>query len=96
MFILFLFAGIAFFGLAFVFMMNDSISKAAISMVLSILFFVASSFVGFFSGCDEGRVQGLVDSGKYEIVSNVDYSLKELSSFTKIKGYYLKEVDENE
>lgn len=40
-----------------------------------------------------GKVEGLVESGKYEIVTNEDYSLKELETFLKIDGVYLKEVE---
>lgn len=42
----------------------------------------------------ETRVKALVESGKYEIVTNEDYSLKELEQFMNVGGVYLKEVEE--
>lgn len=42
---------------------------------------------------DYGRIRGYVDSGKYEIVTNNDYSLKELKTFKKVGDVYLKEVE---
>lgn len=42
---------------------------------------------------DYGRVLGYVDSGKYEIVTNSNYSLKELKTFKKVGSTYLKEVE---
>lgn len=44
-------------------------------------------------GIDFGRIRGYVDSGKYEIVTNNDYSLKELKTFKKVGNVYLKEVE---
>lgn len=58
-------------------------------IVLNIAAVVSS--IGF--GEDVGKVEGLVESGKYEIVTNEDYSLKELETFLKINGVYLKEVE---
>lgn len=40
------------------------------------------------------KVETLVESGHYEIVTNEDYSLKELEQFMNVGGVYLKEVDE--
>lgn len=39
------------------------------------------------------KVDALVESGHYEIVTNEDYSLKELEQFMKVGGFYLKEID---
>ena len=62
-------------------------------LLIDICFFMITTISGSYWGYKEGEVQGLVSSGKYEIVSNEDYSLNELKSFIKINGYYLKEVD---
>lgn len=59
-------------------------------IVLNIVVVVSS--VNF--GENVGKVKGLVESGKYEIVTNEDYSLKELETFLNIKGVHLKKVDE--
>lgn len=95
MFILFLFIGTVFVGASLAFIQNESENKALVSMIIGVSFFVMSSVLGFFSGYDEGRVRGLTESGKYEIVTNEDYSLNELKTFIKINDFYLKEIDEN-
>ena len=65
-------------------------------LLVDILFFILTAISGAYCGYKEGEVQGLLCSGKYEIVDNDNYSLNELKSFIKINGYYLKEIDENE
>ena len=65
-------------------------------LLLDIAFFIITTISAAYYFYKEGEVQGLLCSGKYEIVSNEDYSLNELKSFIKINGVYLKEVDENE
>ena len=65
-------------------------------LLIDIFFFMVVAISGSYYFYKEGTVNGLVFSGKYEIVSNEDYSLNELKSFIKINGYYLKEIDENE
>ena len=62
-------------------------------LLIDIFFFIVATISGAYWGYKEGEVQGLLCSGKYEIVSNEDYSLNELKSFIKIDGYYLKEVE---
>ena len=62
-------------------------------LLVDICFFMITTISGAYWGYKEGEVQGLLCSGKYEIVSNEDYSLNELKSFIKIDGYYLKEIE---
>ena len=62
-------------------------------LLLDIAFFIITTISAAYYFYKEGEVHGLVDSGKYEIVSNEDYSLNELKSFIKISGYYLKEIE---
>ena len=62
-------------------------------LLIDIVFFMITTISGAYWGYKEGEVQGLVSSGKYEIVDNDNYSLNELKSFIKINGYYLKEID---
>ena len=62
-------------------------------LLIDIFFFMVTTISGSYYFYKEGEVQGLLCSGKYEIVSNESYSLNELKSFIKINGYYLKEVD---
>ena len=65
-------------------------------LLLDIVFFMVVAITGSYYFYKEGTVQGLLCSGKYEIVSNEDYSLNELKSFIKINDYYLKEIDDEQ
>ena len=65
-------------------------------LLIDIFFFIVVAVSGSYYFYKEGEVQGLLCSGKYEIVSNEDYSLNELKSFIKINDYYLKLIDDNE
>ena len=71
---------------------EDEVLKVAI-FVFGIALNMAAMIFGIKFGENEGKVDGLVESGKYEIVTNEDYSLKELETFLKINGVYLKEVE---
>ena len=62
-------------------------------LLVDIVFFMITTISGAYYFYKEGEVQGLLCSGKYEIVSSEDYSLNELKTFIKINGYYLKEVE---
>lgn len=65
-------------------------------LLIDIFFFMVTAISGSYYFYKEGEVQGLLCSGKYEIVDNDNYSLNELKSFIKINGYYLKEVDDEQ
>ena len=65
-------------------------------LLADICFFMITTISGSYYFYKEGEVQGLLCSGKYEIVSNEDYSLNELKSFIKIDDYYLKEIDDEQ
>ena len=65
-------------------------------LLADIFFFMITTISGAYYFYKEGEVQGLLCSGRYEIVSNEDYSLNELKSFIKINGYYLMEIDDDE
>lgn len=65
-------------------------------LLVDIAFFMITTISGSYWGYKEGQVQGLLCSGKYEIVSNENYSLNELKSFIKINDYYLKEIDDEQ
>lgn len=62
-------------------------------LLIDVFFFMVVAISGAYWGYKEGEIQGLLYSGKYEIVSNEEYSLNELKSFIKINGVYLKEVE---
>ena len=65
-------------------------------LLIDVFFFIVVAISGSYYSYKEGEVQGLLCSGKYDIVSNENYSLNELKSFIKINGYYLKEVDDEQ
>lgn len=65
-------------------------------LLIDIFFFMVVAVSGSYYFYKEGEVQGLLCSGKYEIVDNNNYSLNELKSFIKINGVYLKEVDDEQ
>ena len=65
-------------------------------LLIDIAFFMITTISGAYWGYKEGEVQGLLCSGRYEIVSNENYSLNELKSFIKINGVYLKEIDDEQ
>ena len=65
-------------------------------LLLDVFFFIVVAITGSYYGYKEGTVNGLLCSGRYEIVSNENYSLNELKSFIKINGYYLKEIDDEQ
>ena len=65
-------------------------------LLIDVFFFIVVAISGSYYSYKEGEVQGLLCSGKYEIVSNEDYSLNLLKSFIKITGYYLKLIHDNE
>ena len=95
MFIFLLFVSFLALGVIFYNALED---EATVLKVVIFIFGIALNIAAVVSsvsfGEDVGKVEGLVESGKYEIVTNEDYSLKELETFLKINGVYLKEVDE--
>ena len=64
-----------------------------LSVIGATILFVTISY-GVSSYENKIKVDALVESGKYEIVTNEDYSLKELEQFMKVGDVYLKEVEE--
>ena len=63
-------------------------------LLLDIAFFITTTISGAYYFYKEFEVQGLLCSGRYEIVSNENYSLNEQKKYKKINEYYLKEVDD--
>ena len=72
---------------------NDT-AIGVIVCILGVLILILS--IGFFSSYNitKAKVNALVESGKYEIVTHDDYSINELKQFKNVGGVYLKEVDE--
>ena len=73
---------------------NGFTDVALMGIVVGLVFNLVATFWGIEYGKNVGRVNGLVESGKYEIVTNDDYSMNELETFLKINGTYLKELGE--
>lgn len=73
--------------------MNDMLSGVMVC-ILGVLILILS--IGLFSSYNitKSKVDALVESGKYEIVTHDDYSMNELKQFKNVGGVYLKEVDE--
>ena len=73
---------------------NKSTDVALMGIIMGLVFNLVATLGGIEYGKQVGRVNGLVESGKYEIVTNNDYSINELEKFLKINGTYLKELEE--
>ena len=73
---------------------NGFTDVALMGIIMGLVFSLVAAFWGIEYGKSVGRVNGLVESGKYEIVTNDDYSMNELEKFLKINGVYLKELGE--
>ena len=73
---------------------NGFTDVALMGIVVGLVFNLVAMFWGIEYGKSVGRVNGLVESGKYEIVTNDDYSMNELEKFLKINGTYLKELED--
>lgn len=95
MFIFLLFVSFLALGSIFYNALEDEATVLkVVTFVFGIVLNIAAVIFSVSFGEDVGKVEGLVESGKYEIVTNDDYSLKELETFLKVNGVYLKEVDE--
>ena len=73
---------------------NGFTDEALIGIIMGLVFNLVATLWGIEYGKQVGRVNGLVESGKYEIVTNDDYSMNELEKFLKINDTYLKELEE--
>ena len=72
--------------------MNDTLIGVMVC-ILGVLILTLS--ISFFSSynINKAKVDALVESGKYEIVTHDDYSMNELKQFKNVGGVYLKEVE---
>ena len=73
---------------------RNGFDVALMGIIMGLVFNLVATFWGIEYGKQVGRVNGLVESGKYEIVTNDDYSMNELEKLLKINGTYLKELGE--
>lgn len=94
MFIFLLFVSFLVLGAVFYNALEDEVTVLKVVIfVFGVALNIAAVMSSINFGETVGKVEGLVESGKYEIVTNEDYSLKELETFLKIDGVYLKEVE---
>ncbi len=73
---------------------NSFTDIALMGIIVGLVFNLVATFWGIEYGKQVGRVNGLIESGKYEIVTHDAYSINELEKFLKINGTYLKELEE--
>ena len=72
---------------------NDT-AIGVIVCILGVLILILSICLFSSYNITKAKVNALVESGKYEIVTHDDYSLNELKQFKNVGGVYLKDVDE--
>lgn len=81
-------------GLCFgIYLLCNSSDFGGMTFAFSLIFFIVSLIYVPLVAFDAGKVDGLVESGKYEIVTHNDYSMKELQEFKKVGDHYLKNTD---
>ena len=93
-FILFLVLSLMLFGVGIYLYNSAEEHLGVLSSVLGLVVLTLSITLFTVYNNEKAKVTALVESGKYEIVTNDDYSLNELKQFKNIGSYYLKEVDE--
>lgn len=93
LFVLFLLLGISFISYGIYHAFYNDLIIGVITFILGAL--ILSLSIGLYSDYNvtKIKVNALVESGKYEIVTHDDYSLNELKQFKSIGGVYLKEVN---
>ena len=92
-FILFLVLGLTFFGLGVYLIVSDEACLGIISSVFGAIVIALGVTGVTIDTINKSKVESLLETGKYEIVTHDDYSYNELKSFTCIDGVYLKEVE---
>lgn len=68
---------------------TPSLTALVIGFIFNVVAIVCA--VGYGKGV--GEIKGLLESGKYEIATHDDYSMKELEEFKNINGVYLRCID---
>lgn len=93
LFVLFSLLGIGIICIgAYSYHMNDMLSGVMVC-ILGVLILILSICLFSSYNITKAKVNALVESGKYEIVTHDDYSMNELKQFMSVGGVYLKEVD---
>lgn len=72
---------------------SGTTTPSLMGLVIGFAFNVVAIVCAVGYGKDVGKVEGLLESGKYEVATHDDYSMKELEKFKKVNGVYLKCID---
>ena len=73
--------------------MNDTFIGVMVCILGVLILTLSISFFSIYN-ITKSKVDALVESGKYEIVTHDDYSLNELKQFKNVGGVYLKKVEQ--
>lgn len=93
-FIFFLVLGLTFIICSVYFYLNDEGCLGTTLSTFGVMVLTLSITIFSIYSSNKSRVNALVESGKYEIVTHDDYSLNELKQFKNVGGVYLKEVEQ--
>ena len=74
---------------------SGTTTPSLVALVIGLVFNVVAIVCAVGYGKGVGEINGLLESGKYEIATHDDYSLKELEEFKKVNNVYLKCIDED-
>lgn len=72
---------------------SGTTTPSLVALVIGLAFNVFAIVCAVSYGKGVGEINGLLESGKYEIATHDDYSLKELEEFKKVNNVYLKCID---
>lgn len=74
---------------------SGATTPSLIALVIGFAFNVVAIVCAVGYGKGVGEIEGLLESGKYEIATHDDYSMKQLEKFIKVNDVYLKCIDED-
>lgn len=92
-FIFFLVLGLTFIIGGVYLYLNDKKCLGIMSSIFGVTVLTLSITIFSIYNSNKSRVNALVESGKYEIVTHDDYSLNELKQFKNVGDVYLKEIE---
>lgn len=93
-FILFFVLGLTFFSLGVYLIVSDEDCLGTISSVFGAIVLILGITVLGIDHTNKSKVDALLETGKYEIVTHNDYSLNELKQFKNVGGVYIKEIEQ--
>lgn len=69
---------------------SGTTTPSLVALVIGLAFNVVAIVCAVSYGKGVGKVEGLLESGKYEIATHDDYSMKELEKFKKVNDVYFR------